>query len=1166
MKNFRYKSYATIFCLQLLFACCNTDVFSQAPAAMSYQAVARDQFGNILANQHIRLRFSVHDSIPTGPVVFSQIIDTMTNALGLISVNIYQAVTSTTGIFNPAAWNKFGSFMQVEMDADESGIFVDMGTQQILSVPFALFAEKTTPGSVVYMGTWNALTNDPVLSGSVGNKGDYYVVLNASSDPSQNTSLNGIDDWGTGDWAIYNGIAWEKVDNSEAPVVAQNVAFTPGSNISSTNVQDAIEELSSAKVNKAGDTMIGDLILNANPSSSLGAATKQYADAINTALQTQVNTKVNKAGDTMTGLLFLSGNPTTDLGAATKQYVDAINTALQTQVNTKVNKAGDTMTGDLILNANPSSSLGATTKQYADAINTALQTQVNTKVSKNGDTMTGHLILNANPSSSLGAATKQYVDSGDVARGAQFSYLLDSYIHQTDDGVYIYKGLAPGPLFKRFGIGITTPEAPLGIKGEPVGNYDLMSLSSSDESQKWNINLNPTSSVAPGLSIVEDRFLLGLREYRFFIQKSTGYIGIGTINPSERLEIRDSISNGFVGIKIHNAAATTNLGWSIGHIHDALDTRKDGALALDGIRIDLTGPRRTVTILPSGNVGISEELPDVKLHVSRPLSEPEAAIDLIEGTGIVVIGPITDNIVFDYRGIQARHGEYISTGLELTASELNLQRLGGNILIHGSSTLEEKKIIIRDDGKIGIGTITPLEKLHIQGANDGGDVSLQIENSSSGHNGWLLSSLDDNVVSKRAGAFGIIEKAGSTNIERITVLPKATIAGITHYNVGINEQLPYATLHVTRPVADPNIELGLAENTGILLLGPIDDKNLALDNHQIQARTGSYPGGGSSLSFVASSLGLQPRGGDILVHGLSTIDKQVVITNDGLVGLGKTPAEKLDINGAISIGDSPSLFAADGTIRWNGSDFEGRKGGVWKSLTAVESVWSEGVSAGAIYYEPVAGEPKVGIGTTTPSAQLEVSGKFIVGNDRPEVAGASVSGLITNQSSTSSTSSSYSRIGLEIKTQQEWSSNAAAKNIGIYVSEVSGQAAAESNIGALINGSVVIGDVSSSKIVGTNGSNVLAIQNGTPPTSPPSSLTANGGIQIYSDDLTGVSILHIMNGNGEVIKFYRESALTAASTATVAGGYDLNEQGVINNLRIRLNELESKLQNIGLLH
>jgi predicted heme/steroid binding protein len=72
---------------------------------------------------------------------------------------------------------------------------------------------NTLVGGVQYKGTWNAATNTPTLVSSVGVQGNYYVVSVAG-----NTNLNGITDWKLGDWAIFNGSAWEKVDNTDAVI------------------------------------------------------------------------------------------------------------------------------------------------------------------------------------------------------------------------------------------------------------------------------------------------------------------------------------------------------------------------------------------------------------------------------------------------------------------------------------------------------------------------------------------------------------------------------------------------------------------------------------------------------------------------------------------------------------------------------------------------------------------------------------------------------------------------------------------------------------------------------------------------------------------------------------------------------------------------------------
>jgi len=64
-------------------------------------------------------------------------------------------------------------------------------------------------GGLSYQGTWNASTNTPTLTSSSGTSNYYYVVSVSGS-----TNLNGITDWVTGDWAIYNGTAWQKIDQT----------------------------------------------------------------------------------------------------------------------------------------------------------------------------------------------------------------------------------------------------------------------------------------------------------------------------------------------------------------------------------------------------------------------------------------------------------------------------------------------------------------------------------------------------------------------------------------------------------------------------------------------------------------------------------------------------------------------------------------------------------------------------------------------------------------------------------------------------------------------------------------------------------------------------------------------------------------------------------------
>jgi hypothetical protein len=86
-------------------------------------------------------------------------------------------------------------------------------------------------GGSIFQSTWNASTNVPTLTSSVGTKGYYYIVSTAGS-----TNLDGITDWQIGDWAIFDGTVWRKVDNTDA-VVSVN-GFTGIVSLNLDNIAD----------------------------------------------------------------------------------------------------------------------------------------------------------------------------------------------------------------------------------------------------------------------------------------------------------------------------------------------------------------------------------------------------------------------------------------------------------------------------------------------------------------------------------------------------------------------------------------------------------------------------------------------------------------------------------------------------------------------------------------------------------------------------------------------------------------------------------------------------------------------------------------------------------------------------------------------------------------
>lgn len=127
------KQLLNIFVLVLLA----NIAMAQAPQGIPYQAVARNSSGAILASTSISVRFTIRDSIATGVIKYRETHSVTTTAQGMFSVNVGQG-TPVTGTFSGINWGTNAKFMQVEMDPAGGSSYIDMGTTQMMSVPYAL--------------------------------------------------------------------------------------------------------------------------------------------------------------------------------------------------------------------------------------------------------------------------------------------------------------------------------------------------------------------------------------------------------------------------------------------------------------------------------------------------------------------------------------------------------------------------------------------------------------------------------------------------------------------------------------------------------------------------------------------------------------------------------------------------------------------------------------------------------------------------------------------------------------------------------------------------------------------------------------------------------------------------------------------------------------------
>ncbi len=130
-------------CVALLFV---SAASAQAPGIFNYQAVARNSVGNALANKNIGVKINVHDGSATGPIVYSETRTLTTNPFGLFNVQIGSpGASNVSGTVAGVNWATGTKFLQVEMDQNGGSSFVDMGTTQLASVPFALNAAGAQP-------------------------------------------------------------------------------------------------------------------------------------------------------------------------------------------------------------------------------------------------------------------------------------------------------------------------------------------------------------------------------------------------------------------------------------------------------------------------------------------------------------------------------------------------------------------------------------------------------------------------------------------------------------------------------------------------------------------------------------------------------------------------------------------------------------------------------------------------------------------------------------------------------------------------------------------------------------------------------------------------------------------------------------------------------------
>lgn len=136
-------------------------VFAQNPMGFNYQAIIRNASGEVIANQTVGLKISILEGSITGEPAYSETFTPQTNQFGLVNLKISSG-QPVSGNFTDINWSAADFYLKVELDLSGGSNYQEMGTTQLLSVPYANYAFSSGSKS------WEEIDNNVTTSKKVG--------------------------------------------------------------------------------------------------------------------------------------------------------------------------------------------------------------------------------------------------------------------------------------------------------------------------------------------------------------------------------------------------------------------------------------------------------------------------------------------------------------------------------------------------------------------------------------------------------------------------------------------------------------------------------------------------------------------------------------------------------------------------------------------------------------------------------------------------------------------------------------------------------------------------------------------------------------------------------------------------------------------------------------
>ena len=157
--------------------------YGQVPARMSYQSTVRNSTGNLMTNSPIGVRISILQGAVNGPAVYTETHNVTSNTNGLLSLEIGGGA-SVVGTMASINWALGPYFVKTETDPAGGTNYTLAGTSQLLSVPYALYAERSGSSANAQWATDNSGINYNSGNVGIGSTSNSAVKLYVMADPT----------------------------------------------------------------------------------------------------------------------------------------------------------------------------------------------------------------------------------------------------------------------------------------------------------------------------------------------------------------------------------------------------------------------------------------------------------------------------------------------------------------------------------------------------------------------------------------------------------------------------------------------------------------------------------------------------------------------------------------------------------------------------------------------------------------------------------------------------------------------------------------------------------------------------------------------------------------------------------------------------------------------